>query len=91
MDLSESVVVITVYLRQNATEDFIGAVFEVSEATISRRRALLGPGDRSAGESEAVSAEVTRGDTVLVDEALIGPYQGGCARAARFPVREWGG
>ena len=36
-----SVVVTTLYLRQTATEDFVAAIFDVSQATVSRRRAVL--------------------------------------------------
>lgn len=72
LDLFESVVVTTLYLRQNQTEDFIAAIFDVSQATVSRRRAVLeAPITAALDDLKPVPAEVTRGDTVLVDGTLI--------------------
>lgn len=71
-DLFESVIVTTLYLRQNATEDFIAAIFDVSQATVSRRRkALEQPIAAALADLKPVPAELTRGDTVLVDATLI--------------------
>ena len=72
LDLFESVVAVAVYLRQNATEDFIAAIFDVSQATVSRRRtALEGPVTDALADLKPVPVEVTRGDTVLIDGTLI--------------------
>jgi hypothetical protein len=72
LDLFESVVVTAAYLRQNATEDFIAAIFDVSQATVSRRRtALEQPIAAALVDLKPDPAEVTRGDTVLVDGTLI--------------------
>lgn len=72
LDLFESVVVTAAYLRQNATEDFIAAIFDVSQATVSRRRTVLEePIAAALADLKPVPAEVTRGDTVLVDGTLI--------------------
>lgn len=71
-DLFECVVVTTLYLRQNATEDFIAAIFDVSPATISRRRTVLEqPVTDALADLKPVPAEVARGDTVLLDGTLI--------------------
>lgn len=72
LDLFESIVVTTLYLRQNATEDFIAAIFDVSQATISRRRTVLEqPVTAALADLKPVPAEVARGDTVLLDGTLI--------------------
>ena len=72
LNLFDSVVVTTLYLRQNATEDFIAAIFDVSQATISRRRTVLEqPVTAALADLKPVPAEVTGGDTVLVDGTLI--------------------
>ena len=64
LDLFESVVVTTLYLRQNGTEDFIAAIFDVSQATVSRRRtALEAPIAAALADLKPVPAEVTGGDT----------------------------
>lgn len=70
--LFESVVVTVVYVRQNATEDFLGAVFDVSQPTVSRGRTLLEDLVR-ADLKDLISdpAEALQCDTVLVDETLI--------------------
>ena len=72
LDLFESVVVTALYLRQNQTEDFIAAIFDLSQATVSRRRTVLeAPIAAALDDLKPAPAEVTRGDTVLVDGTLI--------------------
>lgn len=62
LDLFESVVVTTLYLRQDLTEDCIGAIFDVSQATISRRRTVLeAPIAAALADLTPVPAEVIRG------------------------------
>lgn len=72
LDLFESVLVTVCYLRQNATEDFLAAIFDVSQATVSRRRtALEEPITTALADLKPEPVEVTRGDTVIVDGTLI--------------------
>ena len=72
LDYFESVIVTTLDPRQHQTEDFIAANFDVSQATISRRRAALeGPITAALADLEPVPAETARGDTVLVDGTLV--------------------
>lgn len=72
LTLFESVVVTVAYLRQNATEDFLGAIFDVSQSTVSRRRTLLeGPVRTALEDLIPDPVEATKGDTVLVDGTLI--------------------
>ena len=72
LDLFESVLVTVTYLRQNATEDFLAAIFDVSQATVSRRRTVLeDPITVALADVKPNPVEVTRGDTVIVDGTLI--------------------
>ena len=68
LGLFRSVALVVCLMRKNVTQDFAGAVFGVSQATVSRRWDLLRPliGDALADVVPEPSEVVGRG-TVLVD------------------------
>jgi DDE superfamily endonuclease len=74
LGLYKAVEAACVYLRQNATQEFIGDMRDASQPTISRYVAVLVPLVKSALEeftpSVADAIEVVRGKVVLVDGTL---------------------
>ena len=74
LGLYKAVEAACVYLRQNATQEFIGEMRDASQPTISRYVAVLVPLVKSALEEFAPSVadaiEVVRGKVVLVDGTL---------------------
>ncbi len=64
LDLFDSVLVTVTSLRRNTTEDFLAAIFDVSQATVSRRRTVLEePITTALAAVQPNPIEVTRGDT----------------------------
>lgn len=72
LNLFDSVLVAVTYVRQNATEEFLAAIFDVSQATVSRRRtALEAPITTALADVKPDPAAATRRDTVIVDGTLV--------------------
>lgn len=73
LGLHRSVVAVLAYQRQNATEEFLAAIFDVSQPTISRRITLLEAPIGAVLESFVPDpVEATKGDVLLVDGTLVG-------------------
>jgi hypothetical protein len=74
LGLYKAVEVACMYLRQNATQEFIGDMWNSSQSTISRYVAILVPLVKSVLEEFAPSVddaiEMVRGKVVLVDGTL---------------------
>jgi DDE superfamily endonuclease len=78
ISLFRSVAMVVTLLRKNITQDVAGAVFGVSQATVSRRRDLLRPltGQVLAGLVPGPAEIAGNGGTLLVDGTVC-------------PVRDW--
>ena len=74
LGLYKAVEAACMYLRQNATQEFIGDIRDTSQPTISRYLAVLVPIVKSVLEefvpSAADAIEVAKGRVVLVDGTL---------------------
>jgi hypothetical protein len=74
LGLYQAVEVTCMYLRQNATQEFIGDMRDTSQSTISRYVAVLMPVVKAVLEEFVPSAEeaieIVRGRVVLVDGTL---------------------
>ena len=77
LGLFRSVALVVCLMRKNVTQDFAGAVFGVSQATVSRRWDLLRPliGDALADVVPDPAEVVGRG-TVLVDGTVVDRLRG---------------
>src|SRR4051812_16972213 len=77
LGLFRSVALVVCLMRKNVTQDFAGAVFGVSQATVSRRWDLLRPliGDALA-EGVPDPLEVVGRGTVLVEGTVSPPGDG---------------
>lgn len=72
LDLFESIVATVTYLRHDPTEDFLAAILDVSQATVSRRRSVLEqPITTALADLIPDPAASTRGDAVVIDGTLI--------------------
>jgi hypothetical protein len=79
LGLFRSVVCVVAVLRENLTQSFAGAVFGVSQSTVSRRWDLLRPLiDTVPAEFVPAPAEVAGGSTVLVDGTLVPTWDWRC-------------
>jgi Helix-turn-helix of DDE superfamily endonuclease len=85
LGLFRSVALVVCLMRKNVTQDFAGAVFDVSQSTVSRRWDLLRPliGDALA-EVVPDPLEVVGRGTVLVDGTV-------CPTCTTFAVPPVGG
>src|SRR5258707_8137452 len=89
LGLFRSVAMVVCLIRKNITQDFAGAVFGVSQPTVSRRWDLLRPliGDVLA-EVVPDPREVVGSGTVLVDGTGLGPRAGSVLGQGRLPGHE---
>src|SRR5689334_25422071 len=86
LGLFRSVALVVCLMRTNVTQDFAGAVFGVSQPTVSRRWDLLRPliGNTLA-EVVPDPAEVVGRGTVLVDGTVCRPGTGATCRTCSPP------
>ena len=86
LGLFRSVALVVCLMRTNVTQDFAGAVFGVSQSTVSRRWDLLRPliGDALAGVVPDPAAVVGHG-TVLVTARCARPGTGVTCRTCSPP------
>jgi hypothetical protein len=79
LGLFGSVVLVVALLRENLTQAFAGAVFGVSQSTVSRRWDLLRPLiEEALAEFVPTPAEIAGTSSVLVDGTLIPTWDWQC-------------
>jgi hypothetical protein len=75
LGLFRSVVCVVALLRENLTQSFAGAVFGVSQSTVSRRWDLLRPLiEPVLAEFTPAPAQIAGGSSVLVDGTLVATW-----------------
>jgi DDE superfamily endonuclease/Helix-turn-helix of DDE superfamily endonuclease len=79
LDLREALIVTLMYFRRNVAQEFIAALFGVDQSTISR---VIEKGqtmiDTALGDCVPEVSELLRGDTAIVDGALLPCWSWAC-------------